>query len=275
MYLSDVSLIFNRSLTKSFDLKKLLLVFVILLLCGLLVVFFRGLAVGAGSWVKKSMMFLPIFLCSGVMLSAGIILIRIYHDEVKERSFSYREMIGKSWEIVIGASYFSIPIILCYLLLWMLMGIFLFLEQVPYVGSFFSVILAFAPFLLNLGSIILCLLNIVLLFFVTPALALKGLNGMRLSKGLVKRVESDVFGNLLLAVIAVAPLFVVLGILMLAGFMSGTACVGCTNPLFVVLRWFFIMIPFVAALAPTVIFFFNFAAESHVLFVKFLKEKET
>lgn len=274
MQLSDVSFLFNRSLTRTFDLRKLFLVFVVLILCGLLVVFFRGLAVGAGSWVKKSMTFLPIFLCAGVMLSAGIILIRIYHDELKNKPYSYREVLSKSWEIVIGASYFSIPIILCYLLLWMLMGVFLLLEQVPFVGVFFSVILAFAPFVLNLGSLVLCLLNISLLFFVTPALALKGLNGLKISKGLVNRFKHDIFSNLLLALIAVSPLFAILGLLTLAGLMSETGCLTCREPLFIVLRWFFIMIPFVAALAPAVIFFFNFAAESHVFLLKEFKEKD-
>src|SRR5262245_29112925 len=111
MDFNDIQLMFNRALAYSFNKKKLLLAFTVLALCGLLVVFFRGLSINAGEWVLLSLTFLPFFLCAGVLLSMGIILIRVYHNEIKERPVDYAEMIGKSWEVVIGASYFSIPII--------------------------------------------------------------------------------------------------------------------------------------------------------------------
>jgi hypothetical protein len=79
------SFIFNRALAFTFSKKKLLFVFCVLALSGLLVVFFRGLALHAGQWVKLSLTFLPIFICTGILLSTGILLIRIYHDEVKKR----------------------------------------------------------------------------------------------------------------------------------------------------------------------------------------------
>lgn len=273
MNLTDVSFAFNRALSKSFDRKKLLLTFVVLFLCGLLFIFFQGLAVGAGSWVGISMAFIPIFLSAGLLLSMGIILIRIYHDEIKGKEVIYRNVVGKSWEMVIGASYFSIPIILSYLLLWMLTGLFVLFEHVPLIGPLFSVFLAFAPFLLNLCSIVLCVLNISLLFFVTPALAFKGISAVAISQGLMDRFKHDIFLNLFLAVIAVLPLTAVLGILIFAGFMTGGAALPTNFPLFVVMRWFFIMIPFVAILSPAVVFFFNFAAESHVLLIKDAKQQ--
>ncbi|MEC7839587.1 MAG: hypothetical protein VX777_06075 [Chlamydiota bacterium] len=275
MTFSDISFIFNRALSKTFDKSKLLLMFVVLLLCGMMVVFFRGLSVGAGEWMKKSLTFLPLFLCVGVLLSAGILLIRIYHDEIKEKSINYREVLSKSWEIVLGASYFSVPIILLYLLLWMLMGVFLLFEQVPFVGPFFSIILAFGPFLLNLAAIVLCVVNISMLFFVAPALALKGLSSQEISKSLIAKFNNDIFSNVTLGVIAVLPLALILGVLTLAGIMSGPACLPCKTPLFTTLRWFILMVPFVAFLAPALIFFFNFAAESHVLLLKKVRRKSS
>jgi hypothetical protein len=191
MTLADIQFIFNRAVAYTFDKKKLLLVFLILAMCGLLVVFFRGLALSAGQWVSMSLTFLPIFLCAGVLLSTGILLIRIYHDEIKNRFVNYRTILAKSWDVIIGASYFSIPIILSYLLLWMLMGIFVLLRQIPLIGEFFGVVLAFAPFLINLGSLVLCLLSLSLLFFVAPIIALRGLNRDAISERYLFKLELE------------------------------------------------------------------------------------
>src|SRR5262245_60919128 len=115
MTLADIKFRFNRALALTFSRKKLLFVFTILVLCGLLVVFSRALALNASHWVLLSLGFLPIFLSAGFLLGMGVILVRIYHDEVKQKPFRYRDILAKSWEIAIGSSYFSIPIILCYL----------------------------------------------------------------------------------------------------------------------------------------------------------------
>lgn len=265
MTLSDIQFIFNRALSLTFERRKLLLSFVVLALGGLLVVFFRGLSINAGQWLLMSLTFLPFFLCGGILLSMGIMLIRIYHDEIKGKIVDYTEILGKSWEVIIGASYFSIPIILSYLLLWILLGIFVILKQIPAVGDIFAIILAFGPFLLNLGSLFLCLICLAMLFFITPIVALKGSNRIRVAQTLVKRLKSDVFSNVVLAFFALLPLFAVSGLLVLAAFLTETICYTCENPLHNVLQWFFIMIPFTALLSPAVVFFFNFSAEAHVL----------
>lgn len=265
---TTISYSFNRALSKTLDGRKLLLVFLVSLFCGLLVIFFKGVSLHAGSWAKKSLLFLPIFLCAGIMLSTGIILIRVYHDEVKGRRVSYKETMAKSWDIVIGSTYFSLPIILCYLLLWMMMGLFLLFEQVPLVGTLFSVILAFGPFLLNVASLCLCIINAGLLFYATPALALKGLDGVWISKNIVKKLKHDLFANITLALLALVPLLIILSILLLAAFMSEELALSSTKPLYITLRWFFVMIPFVACLTPAIIFFFNFSAEAHVFLMK-------
>lgn len=274
MSLNDIQFIFNRALSLTFERKKLLFVFIVLALCGLLVVFFRGLSINAGQWILMSLSFLPFFLCAGLLLSLGIVLIRSYHDEIKRKEVNFLEIINKSWEVIIGASYFTIPIILSYLLLWIFLGIFVMLKQVPAVGDIFSVILVFGPFLLNLGSLILCLFNFAILFFVTPIVALKGSNRIRVTQLLVNRWKADVFSNVVLALFSVLPFLIVTGLLLFAAFLTGTVCFHCENPLHNVLQWFFIMIPFTALLSPAVIFFFNFAAEAHVLMQKEAQKKE-
>lgn len=268
MTFSDIQMMFNRAISLSLSKKKFLLVFTILALCGVLVVFFRGLALGANEWLLMSLTFLPIFLCAGILLSTGIVLIRIYHDEIKKKETRYSEILGKSWEIMIGASYFCIPIILSYLLLWMLLGVFFLLKEIPGLGPFFSAILAFGPFLINLGSLILCVLSLAILFFVTPIIALKGLNRIQIAQTLSKRLTDDIFSSMVLALIATFPLWIIVGFLTLAAWMTGSVCFACETPLHQILQWFFTMIPFTAVLTPVVIFFFNFAAESHVWMMK-------
>ncbi len=271
MNLNDIQFIFNRAWSLTFCKKKLLLVFSVLALCGLLVVFFRALAVHAGQWMVMSLSFLPIFLCAGVLLSTGIMLVRIYHDEIKKRSFRYRDILAGSWEIILGASYFSIPIILCYLLLWMLLGIFVLLKEIPGIGDFFGVVLSFGPFLINLGSLALGVLSLFMLFFVTPVLALNGLNRIRVTNIIVKKLKGDLFSNIMLGVLAAFPLMALFGLLLLAWVLTGTVCFPCTQPMYVVMQWFIMMIPFTAILSPAVIFFFNFATEAHVLIQRHLR----
>lgn len=268
MTFKDIAFIFNRALSLTFSKKKWLLVFSVLALSGLLVVFFRGLSLHAGQWIQQSLTFLPIFLCAGILLSMGILLIRIYHDEIKKTSVYYRDIIANSWQLVIGASYFTIPIILSYLLLWMLLGIFVMLKEIPLLGDFISVILAFAPFVINLSTLILCVLSVALLFFVAPVLALRGMDRYLVSQLVVSRFQSDIFSNLVLICLALFPLLCILGLLTLAVSMTGSLCLDCQTPVQTILKWFFIMLPFTAFLTPAVIFFFNFAAESHVLMQK-------
>lgn len=269
MNLRDVQLIFNRAWSFAFVKKKLLSVFFVLMLCGLLVIFFRGVAQNTGQWIAMSLTFLPIFLCAGVLLSTGVILIRIYHDEIKKKTISYRSIVINSWDLVMGTAYLSIPIILAYLLLWMLLGIFFLLNDIPGIGGFFGVILAFAPFLLNLGALLLCVVSLSTLFFISPLVALKGINRIQLSRSLATRIQKDLFLNLLFAVIAALPLLLLGGLLTIAVVMTGAVCYTCENPAYEMLQWFFVMVPFTAVLTPAIIFFFNFSAESHVFIKKY------
>lgn len=265
MDFQSISSIFNRALVLTFSKKKLLFVFCVLALSGLLVVFFKGISLHAGEWVQLSLTFLPIFICAGILLSLGILLIRIYHDEIKQKEINYWKTLSRSWEIVIGASYFSIPIIFSYLLLWMLLGIFFLLSEIPVVGDFFGAILSFAPFLINLGTLILFLISLAILFFISPLIALKGLESAVIFQLAIKRLEKNPFANIVLILIALFPLVFMIALLSIAAIMTGSICLNCQNSIQTILRWFFIMIPFTAFLTPAVIFFFNFAAEAHVL----------
>lgn len=268
MTFEDLQVAFNRAFSLTFSKMKLFMTFVVMAVCGLLVVFFRGLAVGASDWVILSLTLMPFFLCSGVLLSLGILLIRIYHNEVKGKTVQYRDILVSSWDVMVSALYFVVPVILSYLLLWILLGFFILLRQTPGIGEVIGVLLAFAPFIINVCILALCALNIGVLFFLTPIVALKGVNRIQVSQVLDKRIKGNVFANVVLALTSIFPLVVVGSLLIGAALLTGNVCYVCQDSLHHVIQWFFMMIPFTAILAPAVVFFFHFAAEAHIFFQK-------
>lgn len=265
MKLENLQHCFNRALLHSFGVGKLSFVSGVLLLCGLLLLFCRALALTAGEWVVLSLTFLPILLSGGFLLATGILLIRLYYNEVRRRDEGLMEVLQKSWEIAIGASYFSVPIVVTYLVMWMCLGLFLLLRDLPGLGTFFSVILAFGPFLLNLGALLLCLLTLGLLFFVAPAVALRSADPRTVSETVVSRLRYDPFANVLFSGIALLPFLAMAGLLAIAAAITGATYIDAESPVQHVLQWFFVMVPFALLLSPAVVFFFNLAAESHVL----------
>lgn len=268
MLWKEIELIFNRAIRFSFSRRKMFFLFPILAVCGLLVVFCRALGVGASEWVSLSLTFLPIFLCSSVLLATGVVLSRVYYQEAKQLKVSYLDIVSQTWELLIGVSYLTVPLILAYLLLWMMMGVFYLLREIPGFGQFLHVILAFGPFLLVLGSLILTGINLLLLFFVTPHVSFSSVSRLKLVEEVLQRLNAYPLMNILLFLIAVIPLGFMGGLLSLAASLTGASFLMGTHTLAVAMQWFFIMIPFAALLAPGVVFFFNFSVESYVLLYK-------
>jgi hypothetical protein len=260
----EIEPIFNRALKFSFSKRKLFFVFPILVLCGVLVVLCRALSIGAGSWVWVSLAFLPMFLCAGILLAAGVPLIRIYHNEVKDKPISYRKTLQHAWELMGGILSFTVPLISAYLVLWMVLGVFYLLKGIPTVGHPLGMVLSFGPFLLILGSLILSIISLLLLFFVTPIVALKSEMRWELAEEVFRRFKTNFFSHFALLFLGLIPLLIVVGFLILAAAMTGLTYFTGDKAWAVALQWFFIMIPFAAIISPAVVFFFNFAAESFV-----------
>ena len=154
---------------------------------------------------------------------------------------------------------------LAYLSLWIMLGVFFLLQEVPYLGHFFGIVLSFAPFLIIFGSLLLCLANLGLLFFIAPAVALQSSKITSTVKQIWEAVSKKIFSSLVLLFIALIPIVCVVGLLCLAALLTRMSFLVTDRSLTVALEWFFIMIPFCAILSPVVIFFFNFSAESYQL----------
>jgi hypothetical protein len=268
MTLNDLSFAFNRAFKFSFSKKKFLTVFPVLILCGVLIIFCRILGYNSHNWISMSLIFLPIFLSSGILLALGTLLIRYFYHEAKNLKHSYTQIFASSIDLIIGTAYLSVPPILIYLLLWMVLGIFMLLKELPGVGEYMGVILAFAPFLIILSSILLVFLSLAILFFVTPMIALGPQGKVLLAKNLIARIKNDIFNSLLLFFVGLFPIVLSVGFLVLAGFLTSLNYLVSEHFLSLSIRWFIIMIPFCFCLTFATIFFFNFAAESYNLTYK-------
>ncbi len=256
---------FSRAIALSFSRKKIFLTFPILVLCGILTVFCRAVAYDATEWVAMSFAFLPILLSSGILLALGVLLIRIHMHEVKGLSLHFSRLMTASIDLMMGTSYLSIPPILVYLLLWIALGFFFLLKEIPGIGDFFSVVLAFGPFLLIFGSLLLCLFNLGLLFFVAPAAAFQSVRKFSMAKRIFGQFQGQLLRSIALFLLALVPIGLVTGLLCLSALLTNFSFLTMDRSLAVAFEWFFIMLPFAAILTPAVIFFFNFAAESYQL----------
>jgi hypothetical protein len=263
----------DRALQYTFCKKKLLLTAATLSLSGLLVVFSMGLSLSANVWVSLSLSFLPLFISSGILIALGVILIRAYHDEVKARDFHYSHLLADSWEVALAASYFFMPVILLYLLMWMMLGLFFLLREIPFVGEFFGVVFAFGPFLLLLGSFTLLLLSIFMLFALTPVLALKDFVRSHLVKNALALAREKVFQRIIFLFIALIPLVVAATLLVVSAKMTTLVYMVQESHVQMILQWFIIMLPFSIILSFPVIFFFNMAAESHIAIQKAMRKE--
>jgi hypothetical protein len=233
-------------------------------LSGLFFIFCKALSLGANPWMKLSLFFLPILFSTVFFLISGVLLVRQHLQIGKEPAF--RRLAASSVDIAIGTSYLSFPPILAYLCLWSLLGIFFLLKEIPFIGPFFNIIFAFGPFLLIVCSLLLCLLNFALLFFVAPIVAKispKDFQGIEFGRRIWTMLKAKPFVSGALFIIGVLPALVVGSILTLAAVLTNVSFALAGPSFALALEWFFVMLPFSALLSPAIVFFFQFAAESH------------
>jgi hypothetical protein len=265
MKFQELEEIFNRAWRFAFSKLKFLIVFTFLLACGVLIVFCKTLSFSSGPWLVMSLSFLPVFLCTGLLLACGVLLMRIYYHEIKGGSITFKKLILDSFEVFMSAAYLSVPLALSYLFLWTLMGVFYLLKSLPMIGEGLSVLLSFGPFLIVLASLLLGLFSLLTLFFVTPHLAMKKKVHFLVAEEILARLSSSPFKNLVLLAVALLPLLICISFLTASAFLTGLSYVSANATITVSLQWFFIMIPFALLLTPFVVFFFNFSLESYAL----------
>lgn len=259
MTLKDIAKLFNRALAYSFDLKKFLFLFLVLVFSGFICLFFQAIAVYVTSWLQIFLKYLPLFFVTALLLGAGVLLLKVYQHEREGEAPSFRKVMFDSWEVVIKASYWALPLFLAFLVFWITLGVFILLKAIPYLGFFLGIVLAFGPFLLDLGMIVLFLSALFLFYFATPIYAID----QRLDiKALIKRIRTDFFTHLFLFLVAFFPVWIIWKIVRGAAFLTLEIYSFEENQIMTILQLFFMMLPIVAIMAPVINFFFNFSLEA-------------
>ncbi len=268
----ELELIFNRALKFSFSRKKLLFVLPIAMACGFITALARAISFGVSDWVHINLVFLPIFLCGGLLLLAGIILTRIYHHEVKGLEVNFQKVLLQSRSLFLAIFHLAVPLFFAYVALWMALGLFYLVKIFFPMGDILAAILSFGPFLLVLAALVLSLFNLMLLFFATPQAALKTDYRPEQLKEILAHFHENPFLTFVLPLLGILPILFVAGLLTLAAVVTDMMYVEAKQRLSMALQWFFMMLPFSVLLAPAIVFFFNFAAESYVLIQRKIKK---
>jgi hypothetical protein len=273
MHWADLEKTFSAAAVQACSRRQWLMAFVALCVAGLFFVLCRAVAVEASPWIAMSLTFLPILFSSGVLLPLGILLIRAYTRESKQTTPSLQQILVGSVEVIAGASSLSIPSLFAYMVLWILLGFFVLLRDIPLIGPFINVLLAFGPFLLIFGSIALCCLNLGILFFLAPAAAWRKRRYWELANKVGKNLAACPLSALVLLGISLLPLGVIGALLYVSTRLTNFTFAVNGSGVARAMESFVLMLPFAALLAPAVVFFFIFAAESAQLLQR--KQRDT
>lgn len=266
MTFSEIETRFNRAIKYTFSRKKILIGFLTLVLCAVIFIFGKTVSLN-DPWMQVSLTFLSIFVASGVLLAVGVFLIRIYYHEVKSLKLNIAKIFSRSLEIMLGAAYLSFPLIVVFLILWILLGIFHFISKIPKLGFVFDSVLAFAPFILIFCLVFLCFINLGILFFAAPSIGLKKQQKLKIIGSIINRLKTNFFSNFLAFLIGILPLFIALAMIFIT--LRLTNVYSFYGPANIdLVRSFFVSLPICFVLTPFTVFFFNFAAEMHQLFLK-------
>lgn len=259
MTLQHLSHMFNRAWRQAFEKRCFFFLAAVLALVGWLVVLCFSLAPVAGSWGGIALVWFPFFFAIGILLAAEVVLVRFYRER---DHLGFGSAFIQSWEGMLSASYLAIPLLLASVLVWVLLGLFILLKEIPFLGSFFAVIFAFIPFLLFLSVGFLLLVAYALFFFIAPEIGAQDKFHRILLIKAWRRIRKDVFVNFLAALIAVLPFGIIVWLLTMATRMTKMLYHVPTHSLASVLQSLIVTLPFVLILTPAVNFFFNFATEA-------------
>ncbi len=273
MDFTEIQTMCQRALEHSYQKTKLAICSFVIILCGLLIVFAQSVGLFSGAWASFSLTFLPLFLSGGLLMGLGVVLIRSYHDEIKDAETSFGALVMRSWHAAISSAYVFMPLVLFFLSIWALLGLFYLVREIPSFGEFFASLLSTGPFLLHTAAILLVAFSIYILFVMTPNFALKSFHDAALMTEHSSRYLSHLFIRLVLLFVGLLPLILSSLALSIAATMTTHSFFASSNHLQLVMQWLMIMLPYAMLLSPSIVFFFNMSAEMHVYLHKLESSK--
>lgn len=250
----------NRAFAHIFDARKFLAVFLVLLLSGLFVLFFQGFALCAPNWLKLPLLTFPFIIMGALLMVVGAGLNKMYAQE--REGIKVNDLPFFSGEVMFRAACFFAPLAVAAVTLLLLLGLFLLIKSIPYIGTFLGIILAFAPFLINFSLLLLFLIAFLILFLFTPLVAFKKHFD---KQTLIARLQGGFFNHVLLLGTVLIPLWIIWKFVVHAADFTFKGYAAHDPSVIKVLQGLFMLIPMAAIFTLPLIFFFNFSFESFLL----------
>ncbi len=275
MIFNQIEKCFNKALKESFVKKKIYFTAPFILLCGLFFVFCHTVSLTCGPWMRLFLLFFPLFLSFGTLLMVGVVLIKAYVSEAKQKEHSFKKIVYQSYQMLLNISYLALPFIILYMCLWIVLGVFYLLKTIPFLGSILGPLLSFVPFLLLLVVILLALSCLFFLFFATPDATLKTGLKIELFKHTLLRLKKSFFADFLALCLGLIPVGVSLLLLLLSRHLVTSTFFSQGNEITYAFEALFVMIPLCVLMTPSVVFFFHFSAECFLLDEHEINEKSS
>lgn len=245
---------------------RLFLSFAILFFCGLIHLFFNIISLEATGWMKLFLRIFPLFFSMIFLMGGGVVLIRLYHHEIKGIPIDIKRLLWESKERVALCSSYGIPLVLSYLVLSFALGGLLLFHYVPLLGPLLDPLITMGVFIVVFLFFMLSFVTLGLLFYFPPLFALRPLvNKRTLIQSFKEKFMDHPFHQLLMFGVGFLFLGVWLSILGGVFFITQGFIFEKDISFFNAFQTFFILLPFSGLLAPGLSLFFNVAAEAHVL----------
>jgi hypothetical protein len=257
MNYTDFELSFSRAL--SFSKAKFFLVFSTLLFSGLFFTLLKMVPIFRGT----NYYVLPFLLGSGLLYYVSVPYFKIHICQLKSLKVDLREIFFQVLDANTGSLFFTFVSTISYLLISLVFGFILLIENIPGIGDFVKTIFSFLPTLLNLLSLLLCFFNLMIIFFLSPIGSIKKLKKIELVKQSLTHMQGKALSSVILFFLGILPLALIIGFL---SFSQNPSLLSQNSDLITqTTNTLCYMIPSMFIITPFVMFFLNFSFEAYLL----------
>ncbi|HRW59004.1 MAG TPA: hypothetical protein P5048_05270, partial [Chlamydiales bacterium] len=235
---------------------------------GILFIFFFAISSKGNLWTQLGLMIVPFLVFLALLITLGLFQIRLYQKYLKQEKIHIIEMWQNSFSDMKKVFLSTMPLIVLFVALWMMLGIAWGMAKFPGIGAFFGVFFSFIPFVIVLASFFLILLLGASLFFVTPYFVDQKKKKMQIFNALLQNFMHKPFSHFLLFVAGFLPLFFTTFFVFLAVYVVGQLYFVGPSILYQSIYSLFLMIPISICFTPVLNFLYFFAYESYKILSK-------
>ena len=264
-YDSSLEKIFTRAALLSSSKKKLFLSFLTLFASHLLGVVFFAIAEKGSFWAKMELSLLPYFVFLSFLYPLSILLIRIHHHEARKKELSLAHLYESCKELLPLVFYLSLLPLAVYLIIWLLSSFVFLLQQVPFVGIFFTLFCSWIVFFLWLVALSFLFVKAFFLFLSAPLIALQKAGWKRSIALIFSWIQEMPLRLFFYFGIGIFPFLLAFFLLRKAFFLTE---IGFFSEGAFVIQYLFYSILSSAFLSPFLNFFSSFSAEAVQLFLR-------